>query len=102
MLFFPGPSVNPMKIHPPFWRRLSHSGIHEDHFHIRAPVIKNLRAYRRAEELGAYCYLIKGCPPSILVEALRLAGRIKASLERAPNHPSLRRFAPPAAGPSTS
>ncbi len=57
---------------------------------------------RRAEELGAYCYLIKGCPPSILVEALRLAGRIKASLERAPNHPSLRRFAPPAAGPSTS
>jgi len=37
---------------------------------------------RGAEEVGVYCYLIKGCPPSVLVDMLRFAGSFKVSLEQ--------------------
>ena len=29
-----------------------------------------------------YCYLIKGCPPSVLVDMLRFAGSFNVSLEQ--------------------
>jgi DNA-binding NarL/FixJ family response regulator len=37
-----------------------------------------------AEEAGAYCYLIKGCPPSIIYDVVRFAWGYKLGLEGQP------------------
>jgi DNA-binding NarL/FixJ family response regulator len=36
---------------------------------------------RGAEEVGVYCYLIKGCPPSIIRDMLRFARDFKTGLD---------------------
>jgi DNA-binding NarL/FixJ family response regulator len=57
---------------------------------------------RGAEEVGVYCYLIKGCPPSVLVDMLRFAGSFKLSLEQGrTGGPSADTHAPPAGNGST-
>ena len=46
------------------------------------------RALKRgAEELGVYGYLIKGCPPSLLVDTLRFAWSFKKGSVHARVHP---------------
>jgi DNA-binding NarL/FixJ family response regulator len=37
---------------------------------------------RGAEEVGVYCYLIKGCPPAILIDMLRFAWSFKVALQQ--------------------
>jgi len=39
---------------------------------------------RGAEEVGVYCYLIKGCPPSIIYDVVRFAWGYKLGLEGQP------------------
>jgi len=36
---------------------------------------------RAADEVGVYCYLIKGCPPSIVRDTLRFACQYKRGME---------------------
>jgi hypothetical protein len=57
---------------------------------------------RGAEEIGVYCYLIKGCPPSVLVDMLRFASSFKLSLEQGrPGGPSADTHASPTGNGST-
>jgi len=43
---------------------------------------------RGAEEVGVYCYLIKGCPPSIIRDMLRFARDFKTGLDEQTVRPS--------------
>jgi NarL family two-component system response regulator LiaR len=43
---------------------------------------------RGAEEVGVYCYLIKGCPPSIIRDMLRFARDFKTGLDDQAGRPS--------------
>ncbi len=43
---------------------------------------------RGAEEVGVYCYLIKGCPPSIIRDMLRFARDFKTGLDEQSVRPS--------------
>jgi DNA-binding NarL/FixJ family response regulator len=43
---------------------------------------------RGAEEVGVYCYLIKGCPPSIIRDMLRFARDFKSGLDDQTVRPS--------------
>ena len=38
-----------------------------------------------AERAEVYCFLVKGCPPMLIVDMVRRAGRYKRELERRPN-----------------
>jgi len=42
---------------------------------------------RGAEEVGVYCYLIKGCPPSIIRDMLRFARDFKTGLDEQASRP---------------
>jgi DNA-binding NarL/FixJ family response regulator len=43
---------------------------------------------RGAEEVGVYCYLIKGCPPAMLIDMLRFAWSFKVALQQSDSPPT--------------
>src|SRR5205823_9292882 len=53
-----------------------------------------------ADDAGVYCYLVKGCPPDIITDALRFAWRFKQEMEDAPRVGEARR--PFRAGPDAA